>query len=420
MFWDFSPETNRRIGNKVPIHRNESVFATTYEGQQVFMKPISNVVLSTPASGIRRFFDIVSQMDDVVSLGVGEPDFVTPWRVREACMYALERGRTNYTSNYGLLELRTAIADYLQKHEDLEYNPENQVLITVGVSEGMDLAMRAILNPGDEVIIPEPCYVSYRPCVEFAGGVSVPVCSYLENGFAVTPEMIESAITSKTKAILISYPTNPTGAVASRETLEKIVQIAKKHDLYIISDEIYDRLTYDGRHTCIPALAGAYERTILLNGFSKAYAMTGWRIGYAAGSSDVIEAMMKVHQYTMLCAPIMAQDAALEAIRNGYEDSQEMIEQYCQRRNVIVKGLNDAGLPCLMPGGAFYAFPSIKETGMTSDEFCERLLFEEKVAVVPGTAFGECGEGHIRCSYATSLDKIQLAVERIGRFVNRL
>lgn len=384
------------------------------------MKPISKVVVSTPPSGIRRFFDIVSQMEDVVSLGVGEPDFVTPWRIREACMYSLEHDRTHYTSNYGLLELRKAISDYLYKHEGLAYNPEHQALITVGVSEGMDLAMRAILNPGDEVIVPEPCYVSYKPCVEFAGGIAVPVCSYMENGFAVTPEMIESAITSKTKAILISYPTNPTGAVASRDTLEKIVKIAVKNDLFIISDEIYDRLTYDSPHTCLPTLAGAYERTILLNGFSKAYAMTGWRIGYAVGPSDVIEAMMKVHQYTMLCAPIMAQDAALEAIKNGYEDSEEMIEQYHQRRNVIVKGLNNAGLPCLMPGGAFYAFPSIKETGLTSDEFCERLLFEEKVAVVPGNAFGECGEGHIRCSYATSLDRIQQAVERIGRFVSKL
>ena len=384
------------------------------------MKPISKVVQSTPASGIRRFFDIVLQMDGVISLGVGEPDFVTPWRVREQCIYSLEKGRTNYTSNYGMLELRKAIADHLYKNEHLEYNPENQVLITVGVSEAMDLAMRAILNPGDEVIIPEPCYVSYSPCVLFAGGVPVPVCTYVEDKFSVTPAQIEAAITEKTKAILISYPSNPTGATATRENLEGIVKLACEHDLYIITDEIYDRLTYEGQHTCLPTIPGAYDRTILLNGFSKAYAMTGWRIGYAAGSSEVIEAMMKIHQYTMLCAPIMGQIAALEAIQNGSQASDEMIEQYDQRRRVIVKGLNDAGLPCFTPGGAFYAFPSVKGTGLTSDEFCEKLLFDEKVAVVPGSAFGECGEGHIRCSYATSIDKIEQAIERIGRFVEKL
>jgi aminotransferase len=359
-------------------------------------------------------------MQDVISLGVGEPDFDTPWRITEACIYSLERGKTHYTSNYGTIELRRAIADYLRKHEYLTYNPDNQILVTVGVSEGMDLAMRAILNPGEEVIIPEPCFVAYKPCVSFAGGVPVPVCSYMEDGFAVKPEQIEAAITPKTKAIWISYPTNPTGGVASRNTLEEIVKMAVKHDLYIISDEIYDRLTYDGRHTCVPTIPGAYERTILLNGFSKAYAMTGWRIGYACGAPDIIEAMMKIHQYAMMCAPIMAQVAALEAIKNGFEDSESMIEQYSQRRRVIVKGLNEAGLDCLMPRGAFYVFPSIKETGLSSDEFAERLLFEEKVAVVPGNAFGDCGEGHIRCSYATSIEKIETAIERIARFVRKL
>ncbi len=359
-------------------------------------------------------------MDDVVSLGVGEPDFTTPWRVREACIYSLERGHTHYTSNYGTLELRKALSTYLRKREGLEYNPENQILVTVGVSEGMDLVMRALLNPGDEVIIPEPSFVAYKPCVAFAGGVPVTIPTYMDTEFTVTPEQVEAAVTPKTKAIFVSYPCNPTGAVATRDTLQKIVDIARKHDLYIVSDEIYDRLLYQGKHTCVPALPGAYERTIFLNGFSKAHAMTGWRIGYAAGAPDVIEAMMKVHQYTMMCAPIMAQIAALEAIKNGEADSDEMIEQYSQRRRVIVKGLNDAGLKCVMPGGAFYAFPSVKDTGLTSDEFCERLLFEEKVAVVPGGAFGECGEGHIRCSYATSMDKINIAVERIGRFVSRL
>jgi len=384
------------------------------------MKPISEVVQSTPPSGIRRFFDIVSSMHDVLSLGVGEPDFDTPWSVREACIYSLERGHTHYTSNYGTIELRRAISEYLARREGVEYSPENQILVTVGVSEGMDLAMRAIMNPGDEVIVPEPCFVSYKPCVVFAGGTPVVVPSYAEDQFAVKPEQIRAAVTEKTKAILISYPSNPTGAVAPRATLEEIVRIACEHDLYIISDEIYDRMTYDGKHTCIPTLPGAYERTILLNGFSKAYAMTGWRIGYAAASPEIIEMMMKIHQYTMMCAPVMAQVAALEAIRNGDRESDEMVEQYNQRRRVIVKGLNDAGLECIMPGGAFYAFPSIENTGLTSDEFCERLLFEEKVAAVPGTAFGECGEGHIRCSYATSLDKISQAVERIGRFIARL
>jgi len=384
------------------------------------MKPISQVVQSTPPSGIRRFFDIVSQMDDVISLGVGEPDFTTPWRVREACIYSLERGHTHYTSNYGTLELRRALAAYLKRREGLEYNPENQLLITVGVSEGMDLVMRALLNPGDEVIIPEPSFVAYKPCVSFAGGVPVAIPTTMEAGFAVTPEQVEAAVTGKTKAIFVSYPCNPTGAVATRDTLQRIVDIACKHDLYVISDEIYDRLIYGVKHTCVPALSGAYERTVFLNGFSKAHAMTGWRIGYAAGAPDVIEAMMKVHQYTMMCAPVMAQVAALEAIKNGEADSDEMIEQYGERRRVIVKGLNDAGLECILPGGAFYAFPSIRRTGLSSDEFCERLLFEEKVAVVPGGAFGECGEGHIRCSYATSMDNIRTAVERIGRFVGRL
>jgi len=359
-------------------------------------------------------------MPEAISLGVGEPDFATPWRVREACIYSLERGRTGYTSNYGLEELRVAISAYLRKNEGLEYNPENQILVTVGVSEAMDLVMRALLNPGDEVICPEPCYVSYKPCVWFAGGVPVVIPTTQETAFRVEPESIRAAITPRTKAILVSYPSNPTGAVATRELLEQIVAIARERDLYLITDEIYDRLTYDGRHTCLPTLAGAYERTILLNGFSKAYAMTGWRIGYAAGDPAVIEAMMKIHQYTMLCAPIMGQMAALEAIRNGYDDSQEMIEQYDQRRRVIVKGLNDAGLDCLTPGGAFYAFPSIRGTGLSSDEFSERLLMEEKVAVVPGNAFGECGEGHIRCSYATSIDKIEQAVERIAHFVSKL
>ncbi|MBI2844650.1 MAG: aminotransferase class I/II-fold pyridoxal phosphate-dependent enzyme [Armatimonadetes bacterium] len=384
------------------------------------MKPISHVVQSVPASGIRRFFDIVSQMQDVVSLGVGEPDFVTPWRIREACIYSLEKGFTNYTSNYGLLELRTLISRYLDERWGLDYNPENQVLITVGVSEGMDLALRAILNPGDEVLVPEPCYVSYKPCVLFAGGVPVPLPTTAEDRFTVTAAQVDAAVTSRTKAVIVSYPSNPTGATILRDELQAIVDVARKHDLYIISDEIYDRLTYECCHTCTPTLSGAYDRTVLLNGFSKAYAMTGWRIAYAASTPDIIECMMKIHQYTMLCAPIMSQMAAIEAIKNGESDSDKMVEEYVRRRRLIVSGLNSIGLDCIMPGGAFYAFPSIRRTGLTSEEFSERLLFEEKVAVVPGNAFGECGEGYLRCSYATGVDNIQIAIERIGRFVEKI
>ncbi|MEN6371584.1 MAG: aminotransferase class I/II-fold pyridoxal phosphate-dependent enzyme [Armatimonadota bacterium] len=384
------------------------------------MKPISHLVKSTPPSGIRRFFDIVAQMQDVVSLGVGEPDFVTPWRIREACIYSLEKGYTNYTSNYGLFELRKLISGYLSKRWGVEYNPEKQILVTVGVSEGLDLAMRAILNPADEVLVPEPSYVSYKPCVMFAGGVPVPLPTAIETGFKVTPEQIEKAVTSRTKAILLSYPSNPTGVTASRDELQSIVDVARKHDLFIISDEIYDRLTYDGCHTAMPSLDGAYERTILLNGFSKAFAMTGWRIGYAVSTPDVIEAMMKVHQYTMLCAPMMAQMAAIEAIKNGISESDEMVEEYNRRRRLITSGLNSIGLDCVLPGGAFYAFPSIRRTGLTSEKFTERLLMEEKVAIVPGTAFGECGEGYVRCSYATDTDSIQLALERISRFLEKI
>lgn len=384
------------------------------------MKPISHIVKSIPASGIRRFFDVVSQMKDVVSLGVGEPDFVTPQRIRDACVRSLDEGRTGYTSNYGLLEFRQSISGYLRDRWELEYNPENQLLVTVGVSEGLDLAIRAVLNPGDEVLVPEPSYVSYKPCIAFAGGVPVPIPTTEETGFAVTASQVEAAITPKTKAILISYPTNPTGATATREALQAVVDVARKHDLYIISDEIYDRLTYDAAHVCLPTLGGAYERTILLNGFSKAYAMTGWRIGYAAASPEIIECMMKIHQYTMLCAPIMSQVAAMEAIKSGDADSKKMVEEYACRRQLIVPGFNSIGLDCGMPGGAFYAFPSIKRTGLTSDEFAERLLFEEKVAVVPGSAFGECGEGYIRCSYATGIDQIKVALERMGRFVGKI
>ncbi|MDI6828119.1 MAG: aminotransferase class I/II-fold pyridoxal phosphate-dependent enzyme [Armatimonadota bacterium] len=383
------------------------------------MPDISQKMAAVPASGIRKFFDIVSQMDDVISLGVGEPDFVTPWRIREACIYSLEKGYTTYTSNYGLLELRELVAQNLQNCYGLTYNPQNQILITVGVSEAIDLALRAILNPGDEVIIPEPCFVAYKPCVIFAGGKPVSIPTNAESGFIPTSTQIEAAITPKTKAILISYPNNPTGAVMPRETLQEIMDVAVRYDLWVISDEIYDKLVYDVEHTCIPTLAGAYERTILLNGWSKAYAMTGWRIGFAASTPGIIETMMKIHQYVMMCAPITAQMAAIEALKNGEADANKMIREYDRRRRLIFRGLNNIGLACLEPKGAFYVFPSIKKTGLSSEEFAERLLREEKVVVVPGNTFGECGEGYVRCSYATSISNIQQALERIERFVNK-
>jgi len=380
---------------------------------------VSEVVRSIPPSGIRRFFDIVSQMEDVISLGVGEPDFVTPWRIREAAIYSLERGFTQYTSNWGLLELREEVARLLDRRYGVEYRPEGEVLVTVGVSEGLDLALRAILNPGDEVLIPEPCYVSYRPCTAFAGGVPIPIGSDASTGFRVRPEALEAAITPRTRAILLNFPNNPTGATLRKADLERIAALAERHDLVVLSDEIYADLTYDGGHTCFASLPGMQNRTILLNGFSKAFAMTGWRIAYAAGPPDLIGAMTKIHQYTMLCAPITAQKAAIEACRGGEPEMEVMVSEYEQRRRFFVKGLNDIGLDCLMPEGAFYVFPSIRSTGLTCEEFAERLLMEERVAVVPGTAFGEGGEGHVRCSYASSLDNIREAVVRMERFADR-
>lgn len=381
---------------------------------------LSRVVEAVAPSGIRRFFDIVSQMEDVISLGVGEPDFVTPWRIREAAIYALERGYTTYTSNHGLLELRQAIARSLDASYGVEYSPTNEILVTVGVSEGLDLALRAILNPGDEVLIPEPCYVSYKPCTLFAGGTPVPVPGDPEDGFATRAAALAAAVTPRTRAILLNFPNNPTGATLRREELERIAALAEEHDLWVISDEIYARLTYEGPHTCMASLPGMQRRTVLLNGFSKAYAMTGWRIGYAAGPAEVIGAMTKIHQYTMLCAPITAQLAAMEALRNGDRDAEEMVAEYDLRRRLLVAGFNRIGLPCPMPEGAFYAFPSIAGTGLDSETFAERLLHEERVAVVPGTAFGACGEGHLRCSYAASVANLEEALRRIDRFVKRL
>jgi aminotransferase len=380
---------------------------------------ISRVVNAIPPSGIRRFFDIVSQMEDVISLGVGEPDFVTPWRIREAAIYALERGYTQYTSNWGLLELREEVAKLLDRRYGIEYRPEGEVLITVGVSEALDLALRAILNPGDEVLIPEPCYVSYQPCTMLAGGVPVGIASDASTGFRVRPEALEAAITPRTRAILLCYPNNPTGATLHRPDLERIAAIAERYDLVVLSDEIYAELSYDHRHVSIASLPGMQNRTIVFNGFSKAFAMTGWRLAYAAGPSDLVGAMQKIHQYTMLCASIVAQKAAIEACRAGEPDMEAMVAQYNERRRFFVKGLNDIGLDCLMPEGAFYVFPSVRSTGLTGEQFAEQLLQEERVAVVPGSAFGKGGEDHVRCSYAASMDDIREAVCRMERFVNR-
>jgi aminotransferase len=380
---------------------------------------ISQRVNQISPSGIRRFFDLLSSIEGVISLGVGEPDFATPWHIREAAIYSLEKGYTMYTSNLGMPELRQELSRYLKDNYNLDFDPDSELLITVGVSEGLDLTMRAILNPGDEVIMPDPCYVSYSPCVVLAGGTPVMVPTNEENYFEISPADIEARVTSKTKAILIGNPANPTGAVMPRDKLFQIAEIAQRHNLLAISDEIYAKLVYNMEHTCFATLPEVKESTVLLGGFSKAYAMTGWRIGYAAAPTEIIASMTKIHQYTMMCASIMGQVAAMEALKSGDTIAAEMVEEYNRRRLVIVQGLNDIGLSCFEPKGAFYAFPSIKSTAMTSEEFAERLLIEEKVAVVPGSAFGQCGEGYVRCCYATSLADIEEALSRMKRFVDK-
>ena len=359
-------------------------------------------------------------MDGVISLGVGEPDFATPWHIRESAIRSLESGYTMYTSNFGILELREEIAKYLGRRYEINYDPSNEIIVTVGVSEALDLVMRSILNPGDEVIVPEPTYVSYLPCITLAGGVPVTVSTHMENSFQFDVTQIENSITPRTKAILIGYPNNPTGTVIPRTTLEALATLATKHDLTVISDEVYERLVYGTEHVCFASLPGMSHRSVHLGGFSKSYAMTGWRVGYACSNSELIEAMMKIHQYTMLCAPIQGQIAALEALRSGDKSVEEMRQQYNQRRHVMINGLNDLGLNCDTPKGAFYAFPSIKGLGLSSEEFAESLLLQEKVAVVPGSAFGESGEGHIRCCYAVSTNEIEEALVRISRFVKNL
>lgn len=381
---------------------------------------IARSVAAIPPSGIRRFFDVVSQMDDVISLGVGEPDFGTAWRVREAAIYGLERGRTTYTANSGLLELRQAVAAHLRQRYALAYDPRDDVLITVGVSEGLDLALRALLNPGDEVIIPEPAYVAYPPCVALAGGVPVMVATSAADGFVPIAAEIERRITPRTRAILLNYPSNPTGGVPGRPHLEALADVARRHDLVVISDEIYDRLSYDAEHIPFAGLPGMLERTLLLNGFSKTYGMTGWRVGYAAGPPELIAAMTKIHQYTALCASRQAQEAAIEALRVPDREVRAMVEDYDLRRRLFVAGLNRIGLPCHLPAGAFYAFPSVAPTGLSATEFADRLLHEGRVAVVPGDAFGAGGANHVRCAYATSIAHLEEALSRIERFVATL
>jgi aminotransferase len=380
---------------------------------------VARKVQAVPPSGIRRFFDIAATMEDVISLGIGEPDFATPPAIVRAGIGSLQGGETHYTSNSGILELRVALADHLEQLYGIRYDPETELLITVGVSEALYLALAATANPGDEVIVPEPCFVSYNPEVVFAGGTPVNIVTQAAHDFQLLAPQVEEAITDRTKILLMGYPNNPTGAVMSRERLQDVARLADKHDLLVISDEIYDRLVYGVEHTCFASLSGMRQRTILLGGFSKAYAMTGWRIGYAAAPAEILSAMRKVHQYTIMSAPTTAQYAALEALKHGEEAVQEMRARYDRRRRLIVDGLNSIGLTCFEPKGAFYAFPSIAATGMTDEEFSERLITEERVACVPGSAFGASGAGHVRCSYATAYDKIEQALERMARFAQR-
>ena len=382
--------------------------------------PLSDAVVEIKPSGIRKFFDIVSEMKDAISLGVGEPDFDTPWHIRDEGIYSLEKGRTFYTSNSGLKELREEICKYLERRCNVSYKPLEEVLITVGGSEGIDVCMRAMLNPGDEVIIPQPSYVSYEPCCVLAGGKPVIIDLKGENEFRLTADELRSAITDKTKLLVLPFPNNPTGAILERKDLEEIAKVCIEKDIYVLSDEIYSELTYKGDHVSIASLPGMKERTILINGFSKAYAMTGWRLGYACGPKDIIKQMTKIHQFCIMCAPTTSQYAAIEALKNGDEDVARMRESYNQRRRFLLNAFKEMGLECFEPYGAFYVFPCIKEFNMTSDEFATRFLEEEKVAAVPGTAFGGSGEGYLRISYAYSLERLELAMGRLKNFVERL
>jgi len=384
------------------------------------MTTIASHLSTIPRSGIRDFFEIVSTRDDVISLGIGEPDFLTPWHIREASMYALDHGATSYTANLGLLKLRKAIAEYVKRSYDVNYSPEDEIIVTVGVSEALDLAIRAVLNPGDEVLYHEPSYVSYAPVVSFAHGVPIPIGTDRGSGFRLSVERLEEKVTEQTRALILNFPTNPTGAVLSRTELEQIAEFAIKRDIIVIADDIYSELTYEEERGSIASIPGMKERTLFLNGFSKAWAMTGYRIGFACAPPELTEAMMKIHQYTMLCAPVLAQEAAIEALENGDTDVVEMRNEYRRRRNFIHRSLNDAGLPCFKPEGAFYAFPYVGNTGLSSENFAFKLLEEENVACVPGTAFGPSGEGHVRCCYATSMEELEEAMIRIKRFIKSL
>jgi len=381
---------------------------------------ISPSVNNIPPSGIRKFFDLANEMKDVISLSIGEPDFVTPWNIREAGIFSLEKGHTHYSPNSGFIELRQEIARYMKRRFLLEYDPVRQIIVTVGGSEGIDIALRSLVGKGDEVIIPEPSFVAYKPCAVFTGATPVIVNLRVQDKFKLTPELLEQAITEKTKVVIIPYPNNPTGAIMTEENLEGIAEVLRERDIIVISDEIYGELTYGIKHVSIAGLKGMKDKTIVINGFSKAYAMTGWRIGYACGHPELIAAMYKIHQYAIMCSPTTAQYAAIEALRGSDNDIAMMTREYNRRRRVMVDGFRKAGLDCFEPLGAFYIFPCIKSTGMSSEEFCEKLLLEEKVAVIPGTAFGECGEGFVRACYAYSIDNIIEALKRIKRFVEKV
>ena len=382
--------------------------------------PISKTIAEIKPSGIRKFFDIISEMKDAISLGVGEPDFDTPWHIRDEGIYAFEKGKTFYTSNSGLKELRTEISNYIKRKQKIKYNSDDEILVTVGGSEAIDIGLRAMINSGDEVIIPQPSYVSYLPCALLAGAKPVVINLKAENDFRLTAEELENAITEKTKVLILPYPNNPTGAIMEKEDLEKITEVIKKHDIFVMSDEIYAELTYGKEHVSIVSLDGMKERTLLINGFSKAYAMTGWRLGYACGPKELLKQMTKIHQYAIMCAPTISQYAAIEALRNGDEDVKEMKISYNQRRRFLMNAFKEMGLECFEPYGAFYVFTCINEFGMTSEDFATKFLKEEHVAVVPGTAFGNSGEGFLRISYAYSLDTLKLAMEKLSRFITKL
>lgn len=379
---------------------------------------LNPVVRDIPPSGIRRFFDIAAEMKDAISLGVGEPDFVTPWHIRDEGIYSLEKGHTHYTANAGLKDLRTEISNYMKRRFDLSYDALTQTIVTVGGSEAIDLFLRSVIAPGDEVLIPEPCFVCYKPITQLAGGIPVPLTTKAENNFKLTAKELKAAITSKTKVLVLPYPNNPTGAIMTREDLEEIAAVLRETNILVLSDEIYAELTYGREHVSVASIDGMYDRTMIVSGFSKAYAMTGWRLGYACGHPNLIKAMTKVHQYAIMSAPTTAQFAAIEALKNGDEDIEMMREEYNQRRLIMVNGFNSMGLDCFEPEGAFYVFPCIKKTGLSSNDFCEQLLYNKKVAVIPGTAFGECGEGFVRCSYAYSVENITEALKRIKEFVD--